>query len=107
MKVKSTLISLCFVSFSFALLAQDAIQFNPDDVHRISKRWSKYHPDAEVFLLSGDTLTGQPVHFDMHELLIFPSDSLPMNLEGKMLSISGPPVMSTCSGTSLFQVEWK
>ncbi len=85
MKVKSALIFLCLVSFSFALLAQDAIQFNPDDVNRISKRWSKYHPEAEVLLLSGDTLSGQPVHFDMQKLLLYPSDSLPLDLEGKML----------------------
>jgi hypothetical protein len=87
MKVKSTLISFCLISFSFALLAQENIQFSPGDLQSISKRWSKYHPDAEVLLLSGDTLSGQPVHFDMQKLLLYPSDSLPLNLEGKMLSI--------------------
>ncbi|MFO7670441.1 MAG: hypothetical protein R6W31_12335 [Bacteroidales bacterium] len=87
MMVKSTLISLCLISFSFTLVAQDSIQFSPEDLHRIGKRWSKYHPRAEVFLHNGDTLIGQPINFDMAELLLFSSDSLPMDLEGKLVSI--------------------
>jgi hypothetical protein len=87
MKVKSTLIFLCLVSFSFVLLAQESIQFSPKDLQHITKRWSKYHPKAEVLLRSGDTIQGQPIHFDMHELLIFPSDSLPLDLEGFLISI--------------------
>jgi hypothetical protein len=87
MIVKSTLISLCLIVFSFALLAQEAIQFSLKDLDHISRRWSKYHPVAEVFLHNGDTLEGQPIHFDMHELQLFSSDSLPVDLEGKLVSI--------------------
>lgn len=87
MKVKSTLISLSLIVFSFTLLAQEAIQFSPKDLHYISKRWSKYHPRAEVFLHNGDTLIGQPINFDMAELQLFSSDSLPIDLEGKLVSI--------------------
>jgi hypothetical protein len=87
MKARFFSISILLAYFSCSLWAQENIQFSPEDLQSISKRWSKYHPDAEVFLLSGDTLTGQPVHFDMQKLLLYPSDSLPLNLEGKMLSI--------------------
>ncbi len=58
MKVRFPPISILLASFSFALLAQDVIQFSSKDMQHIAKRWSKYHPDAEVLLLSGDTLSG-------------------------------------------------
>ena len=87
MKVKRPLITIFLFTFSFVLVAQDSIQFSPGDLQNISKRWSKYHPDATVVLNSGDTLIGQPVHFDMHELLLYPSDSLPLNLEGNLIPI--------------------
>ena len=72
MKVKATLISLSLIGFSFTLLAQEAIQFSPKDLKHISKRWSKYQPKAEVLLHNGDTLEGQPIHFNMEEFYIFP-----------------------------------
>ena len=81
MKVRSTLITLFLLAFSIVLIAQEAVQFTPKDLQNISKRWSKYHPSAVVLLSSGDTLIGQPVHFDIQELLLFHSDSLPLNLE--------------------------
>ncbi len=58
MKLKSTLLTLFLLTFSFFLVAQEAIQFTPKDLQNIAKRWSKYHPEAEVFLHNGDTLIG-------------------------------------------------
>jgi hypothetical protein len=68
-------------------VAQDSIQFSTEDLHRIGKRWSKYHPQAGVYMRNGDTFNGQPVYFDMHELVLFPSDSLPVGLNGQLVSI--------------------
>lgn len=72
MKFKSPLITLVLLAFSFVLVAQEAVQFTPKDLQNISKRWSKYHPEAEVFLQNGDTLIGQPISFNMQELLLVP-----------------------------------
>lgn len=72
MKIKSTLITLFLLTFSFVLIAQEAVQFTPKDLQNISKRWSKYHPKAEVFLENGDTLIGQAISFNMQELLLLP-----------------------------------
>ena len=87
MNIKSSLITLLLLTFSFLLVAQETIQFTPKDLQNISKRWSKYHPEAVVLLHNGDTLVGQPIHFDMQELVIFSSDSLPINLQGLLVSI--------------------
>ena len=84
MKVKTTLIALSLIGFSVTLLAQEAIQFSPKDLKHFSKRWSKYQPKAEVLLHNGDTIKGQPIHFNMEEFYIFPADSLPLILEGQL-----------------------
>ncbi len=103
MKVKSTLITLFLLGFSLVLIAQEAIQFTPKDLQHISKRWSKYHPMAEVLLHNGDTLKGQPIHFNMEEFYIFPADSLPLGIEDQLKvipSVDIERIWLTRGGTS-------
>ncbi len=103
MKVKSILISLSLIGFSFTLLAQEAIQFSPKNLKHISKRWIKYQPEAEVLLHNGDTVKGQPIHFNMEEFYIFPADSLPLGLEDQLKvipSVEIDRIWLTRGGTS-------
>lgn len=85
MTVKPTLTLAFSLFFSLTIFAQEKITFSPGDRQNIAKRWSKYHPEAEVYMRNGDSLSGQPMHFNLEELVIFPSDSLPINLEGKLI----------------------
>lgn len=71
-----------------ALIAQlGAQEFSPVQDKQNQKRWEWHQPAAEIYLKGGDTLTGQPVHFDMETLWVFPSRSFPLNLEDRLLEV--------------------
>ncbi len=69
---------------AFFLNAQDSVSFSPEQQEKILKRWIWYQPSVTVALKGGDTLVGQPIHFNMEEFLVYSSDSLPLGMEGHL-----------------------
>ncbi len=80
----SLLIFIVLVTQSLNLYAQNPTPLSPKQQEKIEKRWIWYQPSAEVLLKSGDTLIGQPIHFNMDEFFILPSEALPLGLEGRL-----------------------
>ena len=78
MKVKTVVFCLFLAAQPLFLLAQEESN---------SRRWLKNHPWAEVVRKSGDTIQGQPIHFNMEEIILLPSDTLPLGMEGTLVSV--------------------
>jgi hypothetical protein len=78
---------LLLLACSVVALAQEGPSFSEEDTKRNEKRWQWHQPYAEVCLQNGDTLAGQPLHFDMDTLYLLPSRSIPLLPDTDMLSI--------------------
>lgn len=69
---------------SILLTAQDPFPYSPEQQEKYLKRWIWYQPSAIVALKNGDTLVGQPIHFNMEEFYLYPSDGLPLSLDEQL-----------------------